>query len=120
MYHTAYEVNTLSSLQEWKNAYIQDSKIADIYAGKSWAEDVAQNTIVAAHDLLVPDGGLAKFSGNLDWSSDYHQYELVRKRQGDAVDVLLPDNCFRFLKHRQKTSCASRHLKFVMLTLRYS
>ena len=85
----AYADKSLSALQNWKNAYDQDSKVPDYYAQTNFAEDLAQNTVVAAFDVNVP-GGLATLSGNIDWSSIHHQYELISKEQGDAGGLLKP------------------------------
>lgn len=88
-----YSDSPLSSSQNWQNAYNQDSKVPDDYAQTNFAEDLAQNTVVATFDLNVP-GGLATLPGNYDWSSINHQYELVKKEQGDAGGLLKPGgNC---------------------------
>ena len=86
---TAYADNPLSSSKTWENAYNQDSKVPDPYSRTNFAEDVAQTTIIAAFDLNVP-GGLRTFPGDRDWSSIQHQYELLKKEQGEAGNVLIP------------------------------
>ena len=98
-FSNAYADKPLSSSQNWKNAYDQDSKVPDSYAQTNFAEDLAQNTVVAAFDLNVP-GGLATLPGNRDWSSFHHQYELVKKEQGDAGGLLRPGgNCTQRLQN---------------------
>ena len=61
----------------------------DAYAGTNFLEDVAQNTVIATYDLVVP-GGL----GNMreDWHSIQHQYELIKREQADALttNLLVP------------------------------
>ena len=86
---TAYADNVLSKSKNWENAYNQDSKVVDDYARVNFAEDVAQNTVVAAFDLNVPEG-LRTFPGDHYWSSIQHQYELVKKEQADAGNLLIP------------------------------
>ena len=85
----AYPDPPLSSSKEWEDAYNADSKVPDSYSQKNIKEDLAQTTVVAAYDLLVPVG-LATFPGNRDWSTIHHQYELIKKKQAEAGGLLLP------------------------------
>ena len=86
---TAYRDSMLSLSDAWRQAVDQDSKIPDWYAGTNFQEDVAQNTVVAAYDLVVP-GGLGNM--NEDWGSIRHQYELIKKEQAEALttNLLVP------------------------------
>lgn len=52
----AYPDNPLSSSLNWLNSYAQDSHVPDSYSQTNQVENVAQNTVVAAYDLNVPEG----------------------------------------------------------------
>ena len=86
---TAYRSSQLSSSDKWRSAYDEDSKVPDAYAGTSFREDVAQNTVIATYDLVVP-GGLGGMKE--DWQSIRHQYELIKTEQAGALtsNLLIP------------------------------
>lgn len=71
----------LSESKLWSDAYAADSKVPDEYSQTSFAEDVAQNTLVAAYDLNVP-GGLQKVQK--DWSTIKNQYSLIKSLSDEA------------------------------------
>ena len=100
-YTGAYADKMLSSSKNWQNAYNGDSKILDDFAKYNFQEDLAQETIVAAYDLNVA-GGLGAFPERRDWSSIQNQYELVKKEQADAGNLLIPGGtCTQRLENSQ-------------------
>ena len=100
-YSGAYADKPLSTSKNWENAYNQDSKVPDPYARTNFQEDIAQNTVIAAFDLNVP-GGLQAFPGRRDWSSIQHQYEIIKKEQADAGNLLIPGGtCTQRLENSQ-------------------
>ena len=96
----AYPGSSLSCSPKWQAAYDQDSKVPDNYARTNFVEDVAQNTVIAAYDLNVPNGGLGTIQQ--DWHSIHNQYELVKKEQAAAGDLLKPGGkCTQRLNNSQ-------------------
>lgn len=96
-----YRNSPLSSSDGWQSAYNNDSKVPDAYASTNFMEDVAQNTVIATYDLVVP-GGLGTM--NQDWHSIQHQYELIRKEQAEAdtSNLLIPGGeCVHRLNNSQ-------------------
>ena len=83
----AYPLKPLSSSPEWLQAYDKDSAVPDPYAQASQTENVAQNTVVAAFDKLVPGGikGVMQNSGLIR-----NQYELILSQQAAGGDLLIP------------------------------
>ena len=85
-----YRDRPLSASDKWRAALDQDSMVPDAYAGTDVREDVAQNTVIATYDLVVP-GGLGNVKG-VDWHGIQHQYELIKREQADAntSNLLVP------------------------------
>lgn len=80
--HRAYQKQgLLSESKRWSDAYAADSKVPDEYSQTSFAEDVAQSTVVAAYDLNVP-GGFQKVQK--DWKTIYSQYSLIKTLANEA------------------------------------
>ena len=108
---SAYPDSPLSLSETWKTAYNQDSDVPDQYAASTPLEDVAQSTVVATYDLVVP-GGL----GNMkhDWHSIQHQYELIKKEQGGAGNLLLPGGqCTARLENSEMVHVPSKKIRRV-------
>ncbi|KAI4250142.1 MAG: hypothetical protein L6R40_000314 [Gallowayella cf. fulva] len=77
----------LSSSQHWDDEYKKDSHVPDPYSGTNFAEDVAQSTVLAAYNAVVPGG----FGGiEPEWQKVHHQYATVQTLQRFAGNLLVP------------------------------
>ncbi|KAL8997145.1 MAG: hypothetical protein Q9169_003528 [Polycauliona sp. 2 TL-2023] len=76
----------LSSSQHWSDELAQDSAIPDDYAGASLAENVAQATVIAAYNEVVP-GGFPPIEPR--WADIRHQYETVITLQREEAGSIL-------------------------------
>ncbi|KAL8806657.1 MAG: hypothetical protein Q9182_001185 [Xanthomendoza sp. 2 TL-2023] len=96
----------LSASQHWKDEYNQDSHVPDPYAGSSFAEDVAQSTVLAAFNAVVP-GGFGSIEP--EWQKVHHQYATVQTLQREAGNLLVPGGeCKNRLANSQTVAVASR------------
>ena len=85
---TAYgNSSILSNTREYQKEYAKDTKVADDYAASNFRENLAQNTVLATYDLVVP-GGFQ--SVTKDWQSVQHQLEIMKRKQKEAGDILVP------------------------------
>ncbi|KAK5994164.1 Conidiation-specific protein 13 [Cladobotryum mycophilum] len=71
-----------SASQQWLNAYNQDSAISDDYARTNQAENVAQETVIALFNTIVP-GGIRSVEPNAAAIS--HQYTALQNVLGDIL-----------------------------------
>ena len=91
--HHAYIANNqdLSKSKEWADALRADAKVSDTYGASRLGENVAQMAVISAFDLNVP--GQLK-SVEPKWKDIQHTLDLIRKKQHDAGDLLVPGgNC---------------------------
>ncbi|KAL8697307.1 MAG: hypothetical protein Q9224_002384 [Gallowayella concinna] len=96
----------LSASQHWKDEYDQDSHVPDPYAASTFAEDVAQSTVIAAFDAVVP-GGFG--SVEPEWQKVHHQYATVETLQREAGNLLVPGgSCKNRLENSETVAVASR------------
>ena len=77
----------LSSTREYQKEYAKDTKVADDYAASNFGENIAQNTVLATYDLVVP-GGFQ--SVTKDWQSVQHQVGIMKRKQEAAGHILIP------------------------------
>ncbi|KAL8661210.1 MAG: hypothetical protein Q9202_005812 [Teloschistes flavicans] len=82
-----YAGRSLSASPEWQNAIAQDPNVPDPYSGVSPAEDVAQCTVIATYNIVVP-GGFGMLEPN--WRNVYHQYALLQSWAEDSGNLLTP------------------------------
>ena len=83
----AYADKPLSSSQNWINNYNQDSNVPDPYAQTNQVENVAQNSVVDAFNLNVPNGFA---SVEPKWQNIFHQYATIQTEQRNAGNLLVP------------------------------
>ncbi|KAL8752673.1 MAG: hypothetical protein Q9199_005580 [Rusavskia elegans] len=75
----------LSISDNWKEKTSRDSAVPDNYAGSSPAEDVAQSSVIAAYNIVVPGG----FPGiEPRWVEVRNQYETVQTVQREQADSI--------------------------------
>ena len=95
---SAYGNRSLSNSLEYRNEYAKDSKVVDDYSASNFGENIAQNTVMATYDLVVP-GGFRSVTE--DWQSVQHQLEIMKRKQKEAGDILVPNGkCGRRLTNR--------------------
>lgn len=89
----AYPDHPLSKSKAWLDAFAADSKVPDGYAQSRMIEDVAQSTVVAMYDLVVPGGvGKVQKHANEIWN----QYFVIQKEASAAGNLLVPGGtCWR-------------------------
>ncbi|KAJ0413155.1 hypothetical protein BJY00DRAFT_306519 [Aspergillus carlsbadensis] len=78
----AYVDGALSSSQEWVSAYNADTHVADEYSRTNHIENIAQTTLVAIYDRVVPGGfsGVQPYYNNIQ-----NQYTLIQDLGGDQI-----------------------------------
>ncbi|KAL8666510.1 MAG: hypothetical protein Q9168_007462 [Polycauliona sp. 1 TL-2023] len=76
----------LSNSSHWSAELAQDSAVPDNYAGSDNAEDVAQSTVIAAYNEVVP-GGFPPIEPK--WADIRHQYETVITLQREEAGSIL-------------------------------
>lgn len=64
-----------SNSKVWLDNYNQDSAVPDDYAQSSQQENLAQQTVIALYDKVVP-GGVGSIQPN--WKAIFHQYATVQ------------------------------------------
>ncbi|KAL8730865.1 MAG: hypothetical protein Q9166_003792 [cf. Caloplaca sp. 2 TL-2023] len=84
---SAYNEGKLSSSDHYHNEYNQDPNIPDPYSGATFAENVAQATVIAAYNAVVPGG-----YGTIEprWGDVHHQYATVQTWQRESGNLLVP------------------------------
>ncbi|KAL8756286.1 MAG: hypothetical protein Q9184_004548 [Pyrenodesmia sp. 2 TL-2023] len=95
----AYDGGQLSSSKKWWDEYSQDPNIPDPYAGSDSIENVAQNTVIAAYDTVVPGGyaAIEPRAGDI-----FRQYATVITKQRESGDLLVPSGtCGRRLQNSE-------------------
>ncbi|KAL4786972.1 hypothetical protein BJX76DRAFT_319673 [Aspergillus varians] len=98
----AYGSEALSSTDEWEEAYNKDSNVPDNYARTNQVENVAQNTVVAIYDQVVPGG----FPGvQPDYTKIQNQYTLLQDKAGNQI--LPGGTCDRHLENSDTVSKTS-------------
>jgi len=83
----AYDDKPLSTSANWLQNYAQDTNVPDPYAGTNQAENVAQNTVVACFNEVVP-GGFGTVEK--DWGKVFHQFATVQTEAVNAGNLLVP------------------------------
>ncbi|TQV95245.1 hypothetical protein V2A60_009709 [Cordyceps javanica] len=99
----AYPDRSLSNSDRWWREYDQDSHVPDPYSASNAIEDVAQNTVVAVHDVNVPGGYPGVEPG---WAGIVHQLHLVEaeaREAGEGNSILIPGHN-RQCTHRMPAS----------------
>lgn len=99
----AYTDKSLSNSDRWWAAYDKDGYVPDPYSASNAVEDVAQNTVVAVHDVNVP-GGYPSVEPN--WSRIVNQLHLVEqeaRETGEGHSILIPGHNVK-CTHRMPSS----------------
>ncbi|KAL8965677.1 MAG: hypothetical protein Q9183_003738 [Haloplaca sp. 2 TL-2023] len=84
--YSSHDGESISSSANWIENYNKDSNVPDGYAQSNQVENTAQNTVIAAYNVMVP-GGL----GSLDvqWGKIFHQYATVQTWQRESGNLLV-------------------------------
>ncbi|KAI4192277.1 MAG: hypothetical protein LQ350_008677 [Teloschistes chrysophthalmus] len=99
-----YAGRILSSSQDWDDAINADSNVPDPYSGTNMVEDVAQNTVLAVYDVVVP-GGYGVLEPN--WRNVYHQYGTLKQWADDSGKLLQPEGQCRWRSANSETVAAN-------------
>ncbi|KAI4182851.1 MAG: hypothetical protein L6R41_005747 [Letrouitia leprolyta] len=95
----AYQQGQLSNAQNWIDNYNQDPNVPDPYSQTNQIENVAQNTVLAAYNVQVPDG-----YGSIEPNAInvFHQYATVQTWQRESGNLLVPGGtCWRRLENSE-------------------
>ncbi|KAI4140971.1 MAG: hypothetical protein L6R39_005570 [Caloplaca ligustica] len=86
-FQNAYNRGQMSNNQNWIDNYNQDPNVPDPYSATNSVEDVAQNTVVAAFNRMVPGGygSIEPQAGKI-----FHQYATVDTWQRESGNLLVP------------------------------
>lgn len=76
----------LSFSSDWVDKTSKDKSVPNTYAGSSAIEDVAESSIVATYNMLVP-GGFPKIESR--WVEVRNQYETVQTWQREKANTVM-------------------------------